>query len=94
MAHLQANRIAMKQGTTLPLPVLKAKAALALDQAQAQAQIQRERNVLPASDQMRLLPELLRSAISSLALTGSPRPSARAVPVRTGSPQLSQSAVG
>jgi hypothetical protein len=92
MAHLQANRIAMKQGTTLPLPVLKAKAALALDQAQAQ--IQRERNVLPASDQMRLLPELLRSAISSLALTGSPRPSARAVPVRTGSPQLSQSAVG
>jgi hypothetical protein len=92
MAHLQANRIAMKQGTTLPLPVLKAKAALALDQAQAQ--IQRERNVLPASDQMRLLPELLRSAISSLALAGSPRPSARAVPVRTGSPQLSQSAVG
>jgi len=92
MAHLQANRIAMKQGTTLPLPVLKAKAALALDQAQAQ--IQRERNVLPASDQLRLLPELLRSAISSLALTGSPRPSARAVPVRTGSPQLSQSAVG
>jgi hypothetical protein len=92
MAHLQANRIAMKQGTTLPLPVLKAKAALALDQAQAQ--IQRERNVLPASDQMRLLPELLRSAISSLALAGSPRPSARAVPVRTGSPQLSQNAVG
>jgi hypothetical protein len=92
MAHLQANRIAMKQGTTLPLPVLKAKAALALDQAQAQ--IQRERNVLPASDQLRLLPELLRSAISSLALAGSPRPSARAVPVRTGSPQLSQSAVG
>ena len=82
----------MKQGTTLPLPVLKAKAALALDQAQAQ--IQRERNVLPASDQMLLLPELLRSAISSLALAGSPRPSARAVPVRTGSPQLSQSAVG
>jgi hypothetical protein len=92
MAHLQANRIAMKQGTTLPLPVLKAKAALALDQAQAQ--IQRERNVLPASDQMRLLPELLRSAISSLALAGSPRPSARACPVRTGSPQLSQSSVG
>lgn len=50
----------------LPLPVLKAQAALALDQAQAQ--IKRERNALPASDPLRLLPELLRNAVSCLAL--------------------------
>lgn len=51
----------------LPLPVLKAQAHLALDQAQTQ--IQRERNALPARDPLRRLPELLRNAISCLALT-------------------------
>ena len=51
---------------SLPLPVLKAQAALALDQAQAQ--LQRQRSALPASDPLRLLPELLRNAVSCLAL--------------------------
>ncbi|MFM9105022.1 MAG: hypothetical protein ACKOPS_28380, partial [Cyanobium sp.] len=51
---------------SLPLPVLKAQAALALDQAQAQ--IQRQRSALPASDPLRLLPELLRNTVSCLAL--------------------------
>ncbi|MFM9104760.1 MAG: hypothetical protein ACKOPS_27020 [Cyanobium sp.] len=50
----------------LPLPVLKAQATLALDQAQAQ--LQRQRSALPASDPLRLLPELLRNAVSCLAL--------------------------
>ena len=50
----------------LPLPVLKAQAALALDQAQAQ--IQRQRSALPTSHPLRLLPELLRNAVSCLAL--------------------------
>lgn len=50
----------------LPLPVLKAQAALALDQAQIQRQ--RQRSALPASDPLRLLPELLRNAFSCLAL--------------------------
>ncbi len=50
----------------LPLPVLKAQSSLALDQAQAQ--IQRQRSALPASNPLRLLPELLRNALSCLAL--------------------------
>jgi hypothetical protein len=50
----------------LPLPVLKAQSSLALDQAQAQ--LQRQRNALPASNPLRLLPELLRNALSCLAL--------------------------
>lgn len=50
----------------LPLPVLKAQANLALDQAQAQ--LQRQRNSLPASNPLRLLPELLHNAVSCLAL--------------------------
>jgi hypothetical protein len=50
----------------LPLPLLKAQSSLALDQAQAQ--LQRQRNALPASNPLRLLPELLRNALSCLAL--------------------------
>jgi hypothetical protein len=49
----------------LPLPVLKAQASLALDQSQAQ--LQRQRSALPASDPLRLLPELPRNAVSCLA---------------------------
>jgi hypothetical protein len=52
----------------LPLPVLKAQAALALDQAQAQ--LARQRAALPATDPLRQLPELLRSAGAWLALAG------------------------
>ncbi len=50
----------------LPLPLLKAQVGTVFDQAQAE--IRRQRNALPRNGPLRLLPELLRTSIASLAL--------------------------
>jgi len=50
----------------LPLPLLKAQANAALDQVQLA--IQRQRDALPASDPLRLLPELIRPCLAALIL--------------------------
>jgi hypothetical protein len=51
---------------TIPLPLLKAQVTTSFDQAQIE--IARQRNAIPSTDPLRLLPELLRSAISCLAI--------------------------
>ncbi|MFM8525473.1 MAG: hypothetical protein ACKOCM_07630, partial [Cyanobacteriota bacterium] len=50
----------------LPLPLLKAQANATLDQVQLA--IQRQRNALPTSDPLRLLPELIRPCLAALIL--------------------------
>jgi len=50
----------------LPLPLLKAQVISVFDQSQAQ--INRERNALPRTGPLRLLPELLRTSLASLIL--------------------------
>jgi hypothetical protein len=50
----------------LPLPLLKAQVGTVFDQAQAE--IGRQRNALPSTGPLRLLPDLLRTSIASLAL--------------------------
>ena len=50
----------------LPLPLLKAQTNAALDQVQLA--IQRQRDALPASDPLRLLPELIRPCLAALIL--------------------------
>ncbi|MEB3332522.1 MAG: hypothetical protein VKI83_08530 [Synechococcaceae cyanobacterium] len=50
----------------LPLPVLKAQVASVFDLAQRR--LERERSAFPSVDPLRLLPELLRTAVACLAL--------------------------